>query len=46
MKIGRTYVVNEDDLELVADRKPGRPRKAEDEKAAGQVGRKKSVKKR
>jgi excisionase family DNA binding protein len=24
-KIGRTYVVNEDDLKLVEDRKPGRP---------------------
>ncbi len=28
-KIGRTYVVNEEDLKLVAERKPGRPRKAE-----------------
>jgi excisionase family DNA binding protein len=28
-KIGRTYVVDEEDLKLVADRKPGRPRKAE-----------------
>ncbi len=27
-KIGRTYVVNEDDLKLVEDRKPGRPPKA------------------
>ena len=27
-RIGRTYVVNEDDLKLVADRKPGRPPKA------------------
>ena len=26
-KIGRTYVVNEDDLKLIEDRKPGRPRK-------------------
>ena len=28
-KIGRTYVVNEDDLKLVEDRKPGRPKKVE-----------------
>ncbi len=27
-KIGRDYVINEDDLKLVADRKPGRPTKA------------------
>lgn len=27
-RIGRTYVVNEDDLKLVEVRKPGRPRKA------------------
>ena len=26
-KIGRDYVINEDDLKLVADRKPGRPAK-------------------
>jgi excisionase family DNA binding protein len=31
-KIGRTYVVNEDDLKLVKDRKPGRPPKKADEK--------------
>jgi excisionase family DNA binding protein len=34
-KIGRTYVVNEDDLKLVGDRKPGRP-----PKKAGGKGRK------
>jgi excisionase family DNA binding protein len=28
-KIGRDYVINEDDLKLVAERKPGRPAKAE-----------------
>lgn len=33
-KIGRTYVVNEDDLKLVEDRRPGRPRKAQGEKAS------------
>ena len=27
-KIGRDYVINEDDLKLVAERKPGRPAKA------------------
>jgi excisionase family DNA binding protein len=27
-KIGRTYVVDEDDLKLVENRKPGRPPKA------------------
>jgi excisionase family DNA binding protein len=26
-KIGRDYVINEDDLKLVAERKPGRPAK-------------------
>jgi excisionase family DNA binding protein len=35
-KIGRTYVVNEDDLKLVEDRKPGRP-----PKKAGEKGRRK-----
>ena len=35
-KIGRTYVVNEDDLKLVGDRKPGRP-----PKKAGKKGGKK-----
>ena len=27
-KLGRDYVIEEADLKLVADRKPGRPRKA------------------
>ena len=40
-KIGRTYVVNEEDLKLVADRKPGRPRKAQGQGAAKQAGKKK-----
>jgi len=31
-KIGRTYVLNEDDLKLVEDRKPGRPPKKSGEK--------------
>jgi excisionase family DNA binding protein len=33
-KMGRDYVIKEDDLKLVADRKPGRPRKAQNEKAS------------
>lgn len=32
-RIGRTYVVNEDDLKLVEDRKPGRPSKKAGEKS-------------
>jgi excisionase family DNA binding protein len=42
-KIGRTYVVNEDDLKLVEDRKPGRPPKpkAEASRAGKSVGRSK-----
>ena len=39
-KIGGTYVVDEDDLKLVKDRKPGRPRKAQIEKVSKQVGKK------
>ena len=39
-KIGRTYVVNEDDLKLVKDRKPGRPRKAQKQKATKPTGEK------
>lgn len=34
-KIGGTYVVNEDDLKLVGDRKPGRPPKAKTDSKAG-----------
>jgi excisionase family DNA binding protein len=33
-KIGRTYVVNENDLKLIEDRKPGRPPKAKTETAS------------
>ena len=40
-KIGRTYVVNEDDLKLVEDRKPGRPRKAQAQKQTRPTGKKK-----
>ncbi len=32
-KVGRSYAINEDDLALVADRKPGRPPKSKDEPA-------------
>jgi excisionase family DNA binding protein len=35
-RIGRTYVVNEDDLKLVEDRKPGRPPKKMVEKGGKQ----------
>lgn len=34
-QFGRTYVVNESDLKLVEARKPGRPRKLQDEKEVG-----------
>jgi excisionase family DNA binding protein len=43
-KMGRDYFIKEDDLKLVADRKPGRPRKAQSEKASKQVSQKKSRK--
>ena len=33
-QFGRTYVVNEDDLKLVEDRKPGRPPKKAGEKGS------------
>lgn len=44
-KMGRDYFIKEDDLKLVEDRKPGRPRKVQDEKAAKQESQKKSGKK-
>jgi len=41
-RIGRTYVVNEDDLQLVEDRKPGRPsKKAKALSEEQQAGKKK-----
>jgi len=43
-KIGRTYVVDEADLKLVADRKPGRPRKAQSAEAAKRGVKKKGRK--
>jgi excisionase family DNA binding protein len=39
-KMGRDYFIKEDDLKLVADRKRGRPRKAQDEKGAQRVSKK------
>ncbi len=42
-QFGRTYVVNEDDLKLVEDRKPGRPPKAKTE-AASKAGKKRGGK--
>jgi excisionase family DNA binding protein len=32
-KMGRDYFIEEDDLKLIENRKPGRPRKAQTEKA-------------
>ncbi len=34
-QFGRTYVVDEADLKLVEDRKPGRPRKSQGETSIG-----------
>ncbi|HYP02865.1 MAG TPA: helix-turn-helix domain-containing protein [Pyrinomonadaceae bacterium] len=42
-KFGRDYMIKEEDLELVADRKPGRPPKAKVEKAS-KVSKKKGRK--
>lgn len=41
-KIGRDYLIKEDDLKLVEDRKPGRPPKTETEKASKQISKKKA----
>jgi excisionase family DNA binding protein len=40
-KIGRTYVIDENDLKHVEDRPVGRPRKAQSEEALKQKGAKK-----
>jgi excisionase family DNA binding protein len=45
-KMGRDYFIQEDDLKLVADRKVGRPRKAQSEKVPKQASKKKDIKKR
>jgi excisionase family DNA binding protein len=44
-KVGAFYVIREVDLELVRERKVGRPPKAKAEAAASQAGKKKSSKK-
>jgi excisionase family DNA binding protein len=44
-KMGRDFFIKEDDLKLVEDRKPGRPRKAQSEKASKQPIKKKGGKK-
>lgn len=41
-KMGRDYVIREEDLKLVADRKPGRPPKAQE--VASKAGKKSSKK--
>jgi excisionase family DNA binding protein len=37
-KVGRDYVIQEEDLKLVADRKPGRPSKTGNKKASKKKG--------
>lgn len=44
-KKGRDYFIRDEDLKLVADRKPGRPRKEQAGKAAKRGGSKKTVNK-
>jgi excisionase family DNA binding protein len=39
-KMGRDYFIKEDDLKLVAERKRGRPRKAQGEKVSKQSAKK------
>jgi excisionase family DNA binding protein len=39
-KMGRDYFIKEDDLKLVEERKPGRPRKAQTEQASRQTSKK------
>jgi len=42
-KFGRDYMIKEEDLKLVEDRKPGRPRKAQSGKSSeGLKGRKRN----
>jgi hypothetical protein len=43
--MGRDYFIKDENLKLVEDRKPGRPRKAKGEKAVKQGSRKKGSKK-
>ena len=42
---GRAHMIDEGDLKLVADRKPGRPRKDQAQKVPKKGGRKKTVNK-
>lgn len=42
--MGRDYFIKEDDLKLVAERKPGRPRKAPTGKTSEKASKKKSIK--
>jgi excisionase family DNA binding protein len=44
-KIGRTYVVDEDDLKLVENRQPGRPRKVPGSEASKRSSNKSGRKK-
>jgi excisionase family DNA binding protein len=44
-KMGRDYFIKEDDLKLVADRKPGRPRKAQTDEPSKKPSKKKGGKK-
>jgi excisionase family DNA binding protein len=44
-RVGRTYVIDEDDLKHVEDRPVGRPRKAQTEKASKKASKKKGKKK-
>jgi excisionase family DNA binding protein len=41
-KMGRDYFIKEDDLKLVADRKRGRPRKAQSDKASKKASKRKA----
>ena len=43
-KMGRDFFIKEDDLKLVADRKPGRPRKAQAETVSKQARKRRSRK--
>jgi excisionase family DNA binding protein len=44
VKVGRSYAIDEDDLALVAGRKPGRPSKAESTRATKKAAKKGAAK--
>jgi excisionase family DNA binding protein len=44
-KMGRDYFIKQEDLKLVEDRKPGRPRKTQTEEKSRQASQKKGGKK-